>query len=292
MDRRTFIGTITAATLVSSRLNWAAAAEHKIDKVGVQLYTVRDDMQRDFEGTIARVAKIGYREVEFAGLFDHSPKDVKAMLDRNGLTAPSSHIPYKALGADWPKTLEGAQVLGQKYIVCPMIDEDVRNAPDGWKRAAEAFNRAGEASQKAGIQFAYHNHNFEFVPTPGGKLAYDVLLDETDPKLVQMELDLCWISVAGQDPVKYFHRYPGRFPLVHVKDVKEIPQAKGGQPVPLDYVVSTDMTEVGSGVIDWKRIFADGNEAGLKHYFVEHDKPKAPFESIQKSFAYLHTLRF
>jgi sugar phosphate isomerase/epimerase len=291
MDRRTFIGTITAATLLSSRLNWAAANEHKIEKIGVQLYTVRDEMKRDFEGTIAKVAQIGYREVEFAGLFDHSPQEAKVMLDRHGLVAPSSHIPYKDLGADWPKTLEGAQVIGQSYIVCPMIDDEVRKAPDGWKRAAETFNRAGEASKKAGIQFAYHNHNFEFVPTSDGRLAYDVLLEETDPKLVQMEMDLCWISVAGYDPLKYFQRYPGRFPMVHVKDVKKIPERKGSEPAAIEDV-SLGMTEVGSGVIDWKRIFAHADEGGLKHYFVEHDEPKAPFESIKTSFDYLQKLRF
>jgi sugar phosphate isomerase/epimerase len=291
MDRRTFIGTITAATLLSSRLNWAAVKDHKIEKIGVQLYTVREEMKHDFEGTLARVAKIGYREVEFAGLFDHSPRDVKSMLDRNGLTAPSSHVPYKTLGATWPQTLEDAHVLGQSYIVCPSVDEDVRKSPDGWKRVAEAFNRAGEASKKAGIQFAYHNHTLEFVPGTDDKLIYDELLAETDPKLVQMEMDLCWITVGGQDPVKYFQRYPGRFPMVHVKDVRKIPEHKGSQPASTDEAY-LGMTEVGSGVIDWKRIFANADEAGIKHYFVEHDQPKAPFESITASFEYLHGLRF
>lgn len=291
MDRRTFIGTITAATLLSSRLNWAAADEHKIEKIGVQLYTVRDEMKRDFEGTIARVAQTGYREVEFAGLFDHSPQDVKAILDRHGLVAPSSHVTYKSLEVDFPKTLEGAHIIGQSYIVCPWIADEVRNSPDGWKRAAETFNRAGEASRKAGIQFGYHNHNFEFVPTSDGRLAYDLLLEETDAKLVQMEMDLCWISVAGYDPLKYFHRYPGRFPMVHVKDVKKIPEHKNADLGTIEGV-SSDMTEVGSGVIDWKRIFARADEAGLKHYFVEHDGPKMPFDSIKTSFDYLQKLRF
>lgn len=290
MDRRTFIGTITAATLLSNRLSWAAS-EHKFEQIGLQLYTVREEMKRDFEGTLSKVAKIGYREVEFAGLFDHSPQDVKAMLDRHGLTAPSSHVPYKALGTDWPKTIEGAQVMSQIYIVCSSVDDDIRKSSDGWKRAAETFNRAGEASKNAGIQFAYHNHTFEFVPAGDGRLPYDILLEETDPKLVQMEMDLCWITVAGEDPLKYFHRYPGRFPLVHVKDVKKIPERRGSEPVATEHV-SPDMTEVGSGVIDWRRIFADRDEAGLKHYFVEHDEPKAPFESIKTSFDYLHNLRF
>jgi len=140
------------------------------------------------------------------------------------------------------------------------------------------------------MQFAYHNHWFEYLPV-NGKLPYDTLLQESDPDLVKMEMDLCWISVAGQDPVKYFDRYPGRFPLVHVKDVTKISSvtAAGEQ----DFGDSMkEMTEVGSGVIDWKRIFAQSEKAGLKHYFVEHDNPKAPFDSIRTSYAYLERLRF
>lgn len=275
MDRRTFLGTVTAATLLSNRLGWGAAGERKLDKIGVQLYSVRHQMERDFEGTLAKVAEIGYREVEFAGFFNHPPQEVGAILNRCGLTAPSSHVNYKLLGADWPKALEAAQLVGQSFIVCPSVDEPIRRQSDGWKHAAETFNRAGEASNKAGIQFAYHNHDFEFKPE-SGKLPYDILLAETDPNLVKMEMDLFWITKGGQDPVNYFNRYPGRFPLVHVKDMK-----KDGE-----------MTEVGSGAIDFKRIFAKSDRAGIQHYFVEHDEPKSPLDSIRTSFEYLRRLRF
>jgi sugar phosphate isomerase/epimerase len=186
--------------------------------------------------------------------------------------------------------LDAAHVVGHKYLVNPYIDDDVRKGPDGWKRAAEAFNRAGEASQKAGIQFAYHNHWFEFTPVDG-KLPYDILLEQCDPNLVKMELDLCWIMVGGQDPFKYFNRYPGRFPLVHVKDLTKIPKtdATGGQ----NFGDSLDeMTEVGSGIIEWKKIFAQSEKAGIKHYFVEHDHPKDPFASITTSYEYLSKVRF
>src|SRR2546428_537367 len=135
-----------------------------------------------------------------------------------------------------------------------------------------------DARLLAGIQFGYHNHTFEFVKDQalGGKLPYDVLLAETDPKLVQMEMDLCWITEGGQDPLVYFDRYPGRFPLVHVKDMTKDHQ----------------MTEVGSGAIDWRRIFAQSEKAGMRHYFVEHDEPKAPFDSILTSYEFLRKLRF
>jgi sugar phosphate isomerase/epimerase len=299
MDRRAFLGTITAATLLTNRLTWALAA-HKIEQIGLQLYTVRYAMQQDFHGTMARVATIGYKEVELAEFaqdaagkvtyFKRSPEEVRAALDSQGLSAPSTHVSFKSLAPDnFARVLEASKILGHSYIVNPWIDEEVRKQPDGWKRAAEAFNRAGEACQKAGIQFAYHNHWFEFIPVDG-KMPYDFLLKEADPSLVKMELDLCWIVVGGQDPVKYFESYPGRFPLVHVKDMKKLPivDASGGQ----NFGDSLDMTAVGSGVIDWKRILGKSEQAGIKHYFVEHDKPQDPFESIQSSYAYLKLLRF
>jgi len=160
--------------------------------------------------------------------------------------------------------------------VNPSIDRELTKTPDGWKRAAETFNRAGEESLKSGIQLAYHNHVEEFKALPDGKLPYDILLSESDPKLVKMELDLGWAHEAKVDPLAYFEKYPGRFPLVHVKDFDNHDM----------------MTEVGSGVIDWKAIFAKADLAGIKHYFVEHDQPMMPMESIQKSYAYLEKLRF
>ena len=289
MDRRTFLGTMTAATLLTRRLGFADD-DHKIEKIGLQLYTVRDLMKHDFDGTLAQVAAVGYKEVEFAGYFNHSPKDVRAAVDRHGLTAPSAHIDYKNLGDKFPEVIEAAKVVGHEYLVNPWIDEKIRKQPDGWKHAAETFNRAGEACKKAGIQFAYHNHWFEFLPV-NGKLPYDLLLTECDPNLVKMELDLCWITVGGQDPLRYFDRYPGRFPLVHVKDVKRIPPVTAGGRQDFGSSMK-DMTEVGSGIIDWKKIFAQSDKAGIKHYFVEHDHPRKPLESIKKSYEYLARLRF
>ena len=289
MDRRTFLGTMTAATLLIRRLGFADD-DHKIEKIGLQLYTVRDLMKQDFDGTLSKVAAVGYKEVEFAGYFDHSPKDVRAAVDRHGLTAPSAHIDYKNLGDKFPEVIEAAKVVGHEYLVNPWIDEEIRKRPDGWKQAAETFNRAGESCKKAGIQFAYHNHWFEFLPV-NGKLPYDLLLTECDPNLVKMELDLCWITLGGQDPLRYFDRYPGRFPLVHVKDVKRIPPVTAGGAQDFGSSMK-DMTEVGSGIIDWKKIFAQSDKAGIKHYFVEHDNPKKPLESIKTSYDYLARLRF
>jgi len=291
MNRRTFLETATtvaAATFMSSRLAWAAG-EHKINKIGVQLYTVRDLMKTDFDGTLAKVASIGYKEVEFAGYFDHTPQQVRAAVDKNGLAAPSTHIQYDELDDKFPSVIEASKAIGMSYIVCPWIPEDLRKSPDIWKQAAEKFNRCGEQTKKAGIQFAYHNHWFEFLPVDG-KLPYDTLLELCDKDLVKMEMDLCWITTAGQDPVKYFDRYPGRFPLVHVKDVKTLPKITtgGGQ----NFGDTVDLTSVGDGIIDWKRIFTHSATAGIKHYIVEHDRPTDPFDSITKSYNYLNSLRW
>ena len=274
INRRTFLGTLTAATVLGKRLARAAADDHKIQHLGVQLYSVRGEMQKDFEGTLAKVAAIGYREVELAGLFNHSPEQVKSILDRNGLAAVSSHVDYKLLTSDLPKQLEGAKTLGQSFIVCPFLDPKYRN-PESLKQVCQDFNHIGAESKKAGIQFAYHSHDFEFKPV-GDKLLYDTLLEQTDPNLVKMEMDLFWITNAGKDPLSYFSRYPGRFPLVHVKDRK-----KNGE-----------MVEVGGGDIDWKRIFAESDKAGIEYYIVEHDNPKSPFDSVKASYNYLSNLRF
>ena len=292
MNRRTFIGTSVAATLAASRPSWSAESP-RIKSVGLQLYTVRDLMKKDFEGTVAKVAQIGYKEVEFAGYFDHSPQAVRAILQKDGLVSPSTHVGYDIVEKKWSETLDTAHTIGHKFVVCPWIEVSQRKEPDGWKRAAALFNKAGESAQKAGIQFAYHNHAFEFEPSEalGGKMPYDFLLENTDPKLVKMELDLCWITVGGQDPVSYFNKYPGRFPLVHVKDWTS--KGPGGN----DYGGATGsskkpghMTDVGQGDIDWKRIFAHSGKAGIQHYFVENDEPKSPFEDIKVSYDYLSKL--
>ena len=275
--RREFLE-IMAGVGVSIACSGALRTAHgaRLDKIGLQLYTVRDQMKADFEGTLARVAEIGYKEVEFAGYFGHSPADVKAILDKHGLSAPSTHVAFE--NADqWKTALDTAKTIGHEYIVMPWIPAERRKTLDDWKNFAQVFNRAGQMSHDAGIQFAYHNHDFEF-PKLEGQVPYDVLLQSTDPKLVQLEIDLYWITKAGQDPLTYFARWPGRIPLVHVKDSAGPPDHK--------------MVDVGQGKIDWKRIFAKKDQAGIKHAFVEHDQPPQPFEDIAVSYRTLKNLEF
>jgi sugar phosphate isomerase/epimerase len=276
---------------VAARPAWADS----ITRVGMQLYTVRTDLGKDFDGTLAKVAAIGYKEVEFAGYFGRTPQQVRDALKANGLTSPAAHVDYPTVSdpQKWAKTLEDAATIGQKYLVNPWIDESLRKEPGIWQRVAETYNRAGAVAAKSNIQFCYHNHHFEFYPRQdaGGKTPFDLLLDTCDPKLVKMELDLCWIAATGRDPLDYFRRHPGRFPLVHVKGLRVIPPASP-EPAPIGDVLA-QLADVGhEDAIDWKRTFARSKQAGIEHYFVEHDNPKDAFASLQRSYDYLSKLQF
>jgi sugar phosphate isomerase/epimerase len=279
-DRREFVKAVGAAALGSVFSPLAPSPQplaplHKLDRIGLQLYTVRHQMEKDVEGTIARVAATGYREVEFAGYFGKAPRDVRALLDHHGLSAPSSHVSLAP--EQWRAALDAAPVVGHRYLVIAWIPAEERHTLDDYKRAAERFNRAATEAKAAGLQFAYHNHDFEFVPLDG-RLPYDVLLAETDPKLVQLEMDLYWTVKGGQDPLAYFARWPGRFPMVHVKDAGPPPDHR--------------MVDVGAGTIDFKKILAQRDRAGIRHCFVEHDEPADPFASIRASYEYLKGLEF
>lgn len=247
----------------------------RIDRIGLQLYTVRSLLAKDFQGTLAEVAKIGYREVEFAGYFGHTAKDVRATLELHGLSAPGAHVPYEAIKTGWDRVLDDAKTVGHRYVIVAWIPDEERRTADDWKKVGELFTTAGQATKAAGMQFAFHNHNYEFKPIDG-RLPYDILLESSDPALVQYEMDLYWITSGKADPLGYFAKYPGRFPCVHVKDM----DATG------------KMTDVGAGTIDWKGLFAHSGQAGIQHYYVEHDDPPVPLQSIRASFDYLKRLEF
>jgi sugar phosphate isomerase/epimerase len=266
-----------------------AGQSRRIERIGMQLYTVRDEMAKDFDGTLARVAALGFKEVEFAGYFDRTPQQVRAALDRNGLTSPSTHVDLATISDRLPQAIEASRIIGHKFIVLPWLDDAARKDPNIWQRVADTLNRAGVSAQAAGLQMGYHNHHFEFVPTASGQMPLDLLLERCDPKLVVFELDLAWISAAGQDPLAYFAKYPGRFPMVHVKGLRKRP-AKGAA-TPIEQVMP-DIADVGGDSIDWARIFARSEQAGIVHYYVEHDIPKSAFDSLKTSISYLQALRF
>jgi sugar phosphate isomerase/epimerase len=296
MNRRSFIESSLSTLAFTSLPLRGIGPAHQINPIGMQLYTVRGLARTDVPGTIAKVAAIGYKEVEFAGYFDlYTPSDLRALLDSNGLTAPACHVPYDVVQHRWPQAIEAAHILGHKYIVCPWIDEAQRAAPDGYRRAAELFNKAGETSRKAGVQFAYHNHFWEFFPNKnlGDKLPYDLLLESTDPANLKMELDLCWITVAGKNPLAYFKKYPDRFRLVHVKDLSKLPAITPDKTskMILDEAAAA-FTPVGGGLIDWKVLLPAAQQAGVEHFFVENDEPKDAIANLTDSYKYLSALRF
>jgi sugar phosphate isomerase/epimerase len=252
-------------------------AADRLERIGIQLYTLRSLMEKDFEGTIARVAGIGYKEVEFAGYFGRTPQQVRDVLKKNGLTSPSTHIPMPADDAAWAATLNQAKAIGHEWVVIPWIDEAQRKAPEDWARMADKFNALAAKAKAAGLRFAYHNHDFEFMKVGNGT-GLDILLTRTDPALVDFEMDIYWIVKGGGNPFDFFARYPGRFKLMHAKDATAAPERT--------------MVDVGAGTIPFGKIFAARAQSGMQHVYVEHDQPADPMASARASFTWLNALRF
>ncbi|HEV3471174.1 MAG TPA: sugar phosphate isomerase/epimerase [Pyrinomonadaceae bacterium] len=283
MNRRSFLGAALCGAFAASRPAGPghALAPHdrrRLSRVGLQLYTVRAELAADFEGTLARVAALGFREVEFAGYHGRAPSEIRAALRRHGLLAPSAHVTTAGLRDGLGSAVEAALVLGHRYLVCGYVPEEERRSLDDYRRLAELLDRAGERTRRAGLQLCYHNHDFEFEAV-GGQAPYDLLLARADARLVKMQLDLYWIAKAGRSPLEYFSKHAGRFPSLHVKDMDATPRRS--------------FTEVGRGVIDFKAVFAAAARAGVRHYFVEQDEtPGSPFESARVSLDYLRRLRF
>lgn len=255
------------------------APRFPVTDVGLQLYTVRGDLARDVERTLQQVADAGYRLVETAGLANRTPSEFRAALDRHGLRSLSGHWSLQEVD-DTDDMIAKARTLGQQYVVIPSLPRNLTSSMDGWREAAERLNRLGEKLQAAGLQLGYHNHTPEFQTFGGSTPAYDTLISRTDPKLVTFEMDIFWIHEAGYDPLVYFDRYPGRFQLAHLKDSKG---GHGGDAM-------ARLTPVGSGVIDWRRILAAADRAGLRYAFVEQDVAADPIAAIRASHAYLERL--
>lgn len=284
MKRREFIQTSSAAALGTLAFPSAMMEFKKVKNIGIQLYTVRDAMASDPIGTLKKVAEIGYAHVELASydkgkVYGQSPADFKKTLDGFGLKTYSSHLGLHILRGDWEQAVADAATMGQKYVVCPYLMENERQTIDQYKKLAELLNKCGETAKKAGLQMAYHNHDFEFI-TLDGQIPMDVLLKECDADLVKIELDLYWATKVGVDPVAYFKKDPGRFHLWHVKDMANSPEK--------------EFTEVGNGVINWKAIFKAAKISGMQYFFVEQDRCKnyTPLESIAISHKYLKGLRY
>ena len=257
----------------------------KNKKVGVQLYTLRNEIGKDALGTLKKVAALGFGEVENFGysgkFFGMSAAEYKAVLADLGITAPSGHYMYGNFGNKqipgsvlygWEKAVEDAAALGQEYMVVAYLMPEERGNADVYKKIAANLSKAAETCKKAGIQLCYHNHDFEFE-AQDGVLPFDILTSETDKNLVKIEFDLYWAARAGQNPVELFKKHKGRIALWHVKD--------------MDNTDKKNFTEVGNGVIDFGTIFSQAKTSGMKHFFVEQDVcPGSPFDSIKQSIGF------
>ncbi|NML65138.1 sugar phosphate isomerase/epimerase [Hymenobacter sp. RP-2-7] len=261
-----------------------AAPAAAITKVGIQLYSLRDYIGQSTKSVLAKVAQAGYQEVETygyspaTGFWGMQPAEFKAALAAQGLTTPSGHYGLDGYFRDGSETelngiIAAAKGCGQTYVVVPSLDGKLLQSVADFKTIASRLNQAGKRCQAAGLRIGYHNHNFEFKPL-GGTTLYEVLLKETDPKLVDFEMDIYWVVRAGQDPLELIKAHPGRFPLWHVKDMnKTRPELN---------------TEIGTGSIDFRQLAAHAQEAGLKHLFMEQENFSLDaYQSITQSAAYM-----
>lgn len=284
IKRRDFLitsGLALGAVAIAPSLAFSA----KPKNIGLQLYTLRDDFSKNVKGVLEHVAKSGYKEVETYGysgkdgFFGTSAKDFKKIMNDNGLKAPSGHYDFNSFikdnNADFLKaSIECAKQLESEYITVPYLDENLRHDLDGFKRIAQKINEAAVLCKQSGLKLAYHNHDFEFNKF-GDKTGYDILLQETDKKLVDFELDIYWAVRSGNDPLTLFKANPGRFTMWHVKD--------------MDKSKAEWNTEIGDGSIDFKTIFAEAKLSGMKHFFVEQETNYSPnpLESIKTSSDYV-----
>lgn len=257
----------------------------KDSPIGLQLYTLRNEVAKDLPGTLQKAAAIGYTNIEVFGynmgkFFGLTPADFADLMKKNGLVTPSGHYSmpnFLASGdeEELKRTVADSAALSHEFFTIPWLPESARTSLDDYKRLVGWLNKAGEVVKAAGMTLAYHNHNFEFKDWGGGQTGFDVLMKQSDPGLVNFEMDIYWVSKAGVDPIQLIKAHPGRFKMWHVKDMDSTPDK--------------NFTEVGSGVINYKEIFKYKKESGMRRFFVEQDQVKIPvFESIAKSFKYIN----
>jgi sugar phosphate isomerase/epimerase len=275
--RREFLKASGALALSGLLLPFTGQAA-KVKNPGIQLYSVREQMLTDATGTLKQLANLGYKELESARsqkghYYGLSAKEIKKVTKDLGLTLRSGHV---HLDKDWQRTVDEAAEAGQQYLICSSLPSQGQTVSN-YQKVAEAFNKAAETAKKANLIFGYHNHEYEFEKADG-KVLYDLLLTETNPDLVKMELDLGWVIVTGFDPVTYFEKYPGRFPLWHLKDMRKD---------------KAESTEFGKGRIDIKRMFQNAQKSGMKYYFVEQEEyAGAPMASMKHNIEYLKKLEY
>lgn len=286
ITRRDFIATVGAlagaAACTGAAANagrTSASARRKLDRIGIELYTVRGLTRADMPGTLARLAEIGYKEVEFHAYFGKSNAEIRDLLARNGLTSPSMHMGFDVMKRDWDRTIDDALAKGHQNIIVPSPPDGVGKSIESWKRTADEFNAAGARARARGLGFGYHNHYSEFAPIDG-QVPYDLLVASTDPKSVFFQLDVCWMVRGGGDPKAYMRRFPDRFAMLHIKDLGPAPAYR--------------QVDLGAGTIDFAGILRQDLELKhlVKHVYVEHDEPADPMLFARKAYDYMSALEY
>jgi sugar phosphate isomerase/epimerase len=280
MDRRRFL-TLSLAAFAGANAPrlFADAQKHPI---GLQVYSVRKLAEKDLPTLLSDLHKIGYQELElYWNLYSRPARELRKMIDDHGLRAPSGHLDYDGLDSK----LDYARELGLQYVICPMLPKSMWNSLDDFKKAADQFNRWGEKAKSMGMRFGFHNHNYEFRKL-GDTTGFDTIVSRTDPKLVCLELDCYWLTQAGRDPAAMIAEHADRVRLIHVKD------RKPGFPTSQQLEAAAEhFTEVGTGTIDWKKVLAAAEKAGVQHYFVEQDEIAGPpLQSLTTSYRNLRSL--
>jgi sugar phosphate isomerase/epimerase len=276
VDRRTAIATLAGLVAAPRCADPPPAAPNVPPRpIGIQLYTLRGLLEQDLEGTLAAVAEIGYREVEFHDYFGRSPAGIREAVARAGLTAPAVHVDGQRLAEGWDQAIDDALAAGHHYIVIAWIPPQWRTTLDDWYAFADRMNQAGALAAARGLPLAYHNHEFEFHPIDG-TLPYDEFLHRTDSGAVLLELDFYWCALPGQNPQEWLTRGAGRYRMVHVKDMGPGPDRA--------------MVDPGRGVLDFPTLLRAADEAGVKHWFVEHDHPADPLATARAGYRYLSGL--
>lgn len=280
MHRRSFIhalGVATAGALIQPRRTLAAT--EGLDRIGLELYSVRNAMKADPERTLAAIRAIGYLDVELLWSFNNfgrTPEQVRATLDHEGLRAPSAHMAPETMLKDWQRSLDTARLLGHEYLIVPSLTEDTTRSLDSWRLWADRFNEAGAVARRSGVWLAFHNEP-DHMKVFDGQVAYDVFVARLDPSVVRLQLDVGNMVMGGGDPLKYLARYPERYWTFHIKDV---------------VADRSHDTELGTGTFDIKRFLAAVPSLAGKPCYVEQEGAKDELASMRVDFDYLRTLRF
>lgn len=254
------------------------------NKIALQVYSVRGDLEQDFYGTLRKVKAMGYSGVEFAGLYGEDPKKVKAFCEEIGLVPLSAHVPFQAFQADMDGTIQCYKDLGVQHMVVPYLTEDLRPGQPGFQTVIDGIKVIGAKLQGTGIDLQYHNHDFEFIKIDG-KYALDILYTECGPELLQTQLDTCWVNVGGEDPVAYIHKYAGRMPTIHLKDFVGSKSENMYGLIGLDEgekkSTAFEFRPVGKGVQNFPAIVEAADAGGAEWFIVEQDQPALGLTALE-----------